>query len=70
MALTKRQRKERLQRGAQKEIALQLGVSEGLVSMVANGKTAYLRKDTVKRIQGAIAEKIGAPVEEVFAGAA
>lgn len=70
MALTKRERKLRLRRGAQREIAEQLGVSEGLVSLVVNGKTQLLGKETVKTVREAVAEKIGAPVEEVFGTAA
>ena len=70
MALTKRERKLRLRRGAQKEIAAQLGVSEGLVSLVVNGKTQILGKETVTRVREAIAAKIGSPVEEVFGSAA
>jgi transcriptional regulator with XRE-family HTH domain len=66
MALTKRQRKERLGRGAQKEIAEQLGVSNSLVSAVVNGKTQILGKETVARVQKAVAERIGESVEEVF----
>lgn len=70
MALTKRERKLRLRRGAQKEIAEQLGVSEGLVSLVVNGKTQILGKETVMKVREAIAAKIGAPVGEVFGTAA
>lgn len=70
MALTKRQRKERLGRGAQKEIARQLGVSDSLVSAVVNGKTQILGKETVQKVRTAIAERIGEPVEEVFGTAA
>lgn len=70
MALTKRERKLRLRRGDQKEIAKQLGVSEGLVSLVVNGKTQILGKETVKAVREAIAEKIGASVDEVFGTAA
>lgn len=70
MALTKRERKLRLRRGSQKEIAEQLGVSEGLVSLVVNGKTQILGKETVRTVREAIAAKIGAPVEEVFGTAA
>lgn len=70
MALTKRERKLRLRRGAQREIALELGVSEGLVSLVMNGKTQILGRETVRTVREAIAAKIGAPVEEVFGTAA
>lgn len=70
MALTKRERKSRLRRGAQKEVAEQLGVSEGLVSLVVNGKTQILGKETVRAVREAIAQKIGAPVDDVFGSAA
>lgn len=70
MALTKRQRKERLRRGTQKQIAQELNVSESLVSAVVNGKTQILGKETVRVVREAIAEKIGASVEEVFGNAA
>lgn len=70
MALSKRERKLRLRRGAQKEIAKELGVSEGLVSLVVNGKTQILGRETVRTVREAIAGKIGASVEEVFGNAA
>lgn len=66
MPLTKRERKERLKRGGQKAIAIDLGLSESTVSQVLNRKTQTLTKDTVRRVQIAVAEKIGVPVEEVF----
>lgn len=66
MALTKRQRKDRLRRGAQKEIAFELNLSESLVSAVMNGKTQILGKETVRTVREAIAQKIGASVDEVF----
>ena len=68
MALTKRQRKERLPRGAQKEIARELGVGTSTVSAVINGKAVLYSNETVKRVQEAIAARIGEPVEEVFGG--
>lgn len=70
MALTKRQRKERLRRGTQKQIAQELNVSESLVSAVVNGKTQILAKETVRTVRAAIAGKIGISVEEVFGTAA
>lgn len=70
MALTKRQRKERLGRGNQKQIALELEISEGTVSQVMNNKTQNLAKLTVQRVRTAIAERIGEPVETVFGNAA
>lgn len=70
MALTKRQRKERLGWGAQKQIARELDLSESTVSQVVNGKTQSLNKQTAQRVRAAIAEKIGAAVEEVFGTAA
>lgn len=70
MPLTKRQRKERLKRGAQKEIAQELELSESLVSAVMNGKTQILGKETVRIVREKIAEKIGASVDDVFGTAA
>jgi predicted XRE-type DNA-binding protein len=70
MALTKRQRKERLGRGGQKKIAESLGVSDSLVSAVMNGKTQILGKETVRKVRTAIADQIGEPVEHVWGTAA
>lgn len=70
MALTKRQRKERLGRGGQRQIAIDLDCSDSLVSLVVNGKTQILGKATVQKVRAAIARKIGEPVEEVFGTAA
>jgi predicted XRE-type DNA-binding protein len=70
MALTKRQRKERLGRGGQKRIAQKLGVSDSLVSAVMNGKTQILGKETVAKVRTAIAQDIGEPVAEVWGTAA
>lgn len=67
MALTKRQRKERLGRGKQAEVARDLGVSESVVSAVMNGKAQLYSKATVQKVRQAIAEKIGESVEEVWA---
>jgi predicted XRE-type DNA-binding protein len=69
MALTKRQRKEKLKRGGQKRIAMRLGLSESTVSQVMNRKTQTLQRDTILRVQIAIAEEIGEPLEEVFGDA-
>ena len=70
MPLTKRQRKERLGRGAQKEIAKDLGLSDSLISAVVNNKTQILGKETVRKVRVAIAERIGEPVEVVFGASA
>ena len=70
MALTKRQRKERLGRGGQKRIAQRLGVSDSLVSAVMNGKTQILGKESVAKVRHAVAEEIGEPVEDVWGNAA
>ncbi len=70
MPLTKRQRKERLGHGTQREIARQLGVSDTLISAVVNNKTQSLGKATLRKVRVAIAERIGEPVEVVFGSTA
>jgi DNA-binding LacI/PurR family transcriptional regulator len=70
MPLTKRERKERLKKGAQKRIAVALKLSETTVSMVNNRKTQSLHRDTIRLVQEAIAAELGLPVEEAFAEAA
>lgn len=70
MALTKRQRKDRLRPVTQKDIARELGVADSVVSAVMNGKTQWYAKETVQRVRAAVAEKIGEPVEEVWGTAA
>lgn len=70
MALTKRERKERLGRGGQKRIAEKLKLSDSLVSAVMNQRTQMYSKQTVRKVQQAVAEEIGVPVEEVFSNAA
>lgn len=74
MALTKRQRKERLRaqlgKGAQRQVADTLQLSETVISHVMNDKTQTLARETVKLVREAIAEKIGEPVQEVFGNAA
>lgn len=62
-------RKERIPHGAQREIATDLGLAESYVSAVITGdarpKTARARK-TVRRVQVAIARKLGVPVDVAF----
>lgn len=72
MALTKRERKDRLRDnlGIQKRVAEKLGVSPSTVSFVANGKTQLIRKKVVREIQVALAEEIGETVEEFWGSAA
>lgn len=70
MALTKRQRKERLGRGKYNDIAAEVGVSDSTVSAVMNGRTQLYAKETVRKVRVAIAERIGEPVEEVWGSAA
>lgn len=69
MPLTASDRTERLEHGAQREIAAKLGVAESYVSAVVTGdarpKTGRGRK-TVRRIQVAVAREIRLPVDEVF----
>lgn len=66
MALTKRQRKERLGRGGQKSVATAAGVAPSVVSAVMNNKVQLYAKETVQKVRTAIAERIGESVEEVF----
>jgi hypothetical protein len=72
MALTKSERKERLQRarGIQQNVALKLGLSKSTVSLVANNKTQLLSKHTVRDVRAAIAEELGETVEEFWGTAA
>lgn len=61
--------KERLEHGAQRRIALALGVGEPTVSNVITG--AYRARTergqaTLKKVQRAIARELGASVEELF----
>lgn len=64
------ERKERIGYGGISRVARQLKLSPATVSLVINDKTDILSDKTVKRVQLVIAEKIGAPVEEVFGTAA
>lgn len=66
MSIARYARKERLQRGAQKEIAERLGVSHTVVSRVMNDKGADLSPVTRRKIQVAIARKLGLAVDEAF----
>jgi predicted XRE-type DNA-binding protein len=70
MALTKSQRKKKLRRGAQTEIARELGVPDSLVSAVMNNKHQAYNRENVQRVRQAVAERIGEPVEEVWGSAA
>lgn len=74
MALTKRERKAKLRevggRGIQNRIAEEVGKSPSTVSLVMNGKTQLLDKQTVREVRAAIAQKIGETVEEVWGSAA
>lgn len=67
--LSPAERKHRMPYGAVREIAKQLGVSEQLVSMVladeSRAKTEEGRKRR-RRIQVAIARKLGMRVDDVF----
>lgn len=64
------ERKERIGHGGISRLARQLKLSPATVSLVNNDKTDILSDKTVKRVQLAIAESIGAPVDEVFGTAA
>lgn len=60
------ERKEKIGHGGISRLARQLKLSPATVSLVNNDKTDILSDKTVKRVRLAIAEDIGAPVEEVF----
>ena len=69
--MTPKQRsiKERLEHGAQRRIALALGVAEPTVSNVITG--AYRARPergraTLRKVQRAIARELGTTVEELF----
>lgn len=64
------ERKERIGYGGISRLARQLKLSPATVSLVISDKTDILSDKTVQRVRVAIAEKIGAPVEEVFGEAA
>lgn len=60
MPLTRHERKDLLGHGRIKEIAESLGVNASLVSRVVNGKGRSAR------VERAIADAIGLPIEKVF----
>jgi predicted XRE-type DNA-binding protein len=66
MSIARYARREKLQPGAQKEIAESLGVAESVVSRVMNDKGADLAPATRRKVQVAIARKIGMTVDEAF----
>lgn len=70
MALTKRQRKQRLPRGAQQRIADDLGLNKSTVSNINNNKTQLYSKYTVRLVRERISQEIGEPIAEVFGNAA
>lgn len=69
MPLTTADRKHLMPYGAQKEVATEQGVTEAYVSLVMAGevrpKTEMTRKK-LRRVQVAIARKLGRTVDEVF----
>jgi hypothetical protein len=69
MPLSEIDRKQRIPHGAQREIARDLAIAESYVSAVMTGdarpKTPRARK-TVRRVQVAIARKLGVTVDEAF----
>lgn len=69
MPLSVAERKHRMPYGAQKEVSVEQGVSEGYVSLAMNGdvrpKTAPTRKK-LRRVQVALARKLGVTVDEAF----
>jgi len=60
MPLTRHERKDLLGHGRMKTIAEMLGVDASLVSRVLNGKGRS------ERVEKAIADAIGLPIEKVF----
>jgi len=69
MPLTTADRKFLMPYGAQRDVAFDQGVKESYVSLVMSGemrpKTLAARKK-LRRVQVAIARKLGRPVDEVF----
>jgi predicted XRE-type DNA-binding protein len=66
MALSRWERKEKLGFGSQAEIATRLKVQRSVVSAVVNDKAQSLSAETVRKVQVAVARKIGLPVDDVF----
>jgi hypothetical protein len=69
MPLTVAERKHRFPHGAGKEIAIEAGVSEALVSRILGGSflpTTPKGRATERRIQVRIARKLGMKVDDVF----
>lgn len=66
MSIARYARKERLKHGAQKDIALKLGITAPVVSLVMNDKVAGLSDKTVRRVRIAIARRLGMRVDEAF----
>lgn len=60
------ERKERIGHGGISQVARELELSPGTVSLVISDKTDILSDATVQRVRVAIAAKIGLDVEEVF----
>jgi len=60
------ERKERIGYGGISEVARELELSAGTVSLVISDKTDTLSDATVQRVRLAIALKIGLGVDEVF----
>jgi transcriptional regulator with XRE-family HTH domain len=69
MTLTVAERKHQMPSGAQREVATALGVKESFVSEVMAGEVFPKRPGTkakVRRVQVALARKLGVSVAEAF----
>ena len=66
MSFTRYARRGRLPVGYQKQIAAKLGVARSVVSRVMNDKGADLSPVTRRKVQVALARKLGLKVDEAF----
>lgn len=69
MSLSIAERKHQMPRGAQRQIATEHGVKEGYVSEVMGDlvrPTTEAGRKKLRRVQVALARKLGKPVDEVF----
>lgn len=69
MPLTTAERKHLMPYGAQKEVATEQGATEAYVSLAMNGEVrpkTEAGRQKLRRIQEALAAKLGVPVAEAF----
>lgn len=66
MSIARFPRFERLEHGAQKEIAARMGVSPSFVSLVMHDKAAALNAEKVRKVRVAIARRLRMPVAKAF----